>query len=725
MSQTANKIDSIEQTETETVSVLPARLPRSSEYLFNRELSLMGFFKRVLHEGFDTAQPLLERLKFLAILSSILDEYFTTHIKSLKGKRDDPNKLTADGMTAEEQLTALRERFLQMIEMQMNGLHKELLPALAEQGITIASYDSLTDVERQTLSEYFKSKIYPLLAPQAVDSSHPFPYISGDSLNLGLMVKPKVNDRVARRLYQTDKAIFMRIKIPPFVERFIPVGEDLSKFVLVEDLITSNIKMFLPEAEVCCPFRIARDADNTLVNEETKNLLETMTENLKQRRFGAVVKLEISCAMPKEMVDFLIESLKISEEDVYLINGALKVDDFMDLYKLQRPDLKSESLRVSRPAVFNGRESTFDIIKRGDVLLHHPYHAYDIVTDFIAEAVEDPDVLAIKMCVYRTGANSPIPPLLMKASANGKQVTVLIELKARFDEEPNIEWAKRLEGAGVHVIYGLIGMKTHCKTTLIMRREDGEIRRYAHIATGNYNPYTAALYTDLGLLTDDDAIGEDAAQVFNFLSSYSQTDNFRKLLVAPINLREKMLGFIKRETANARKGLPARIIAKMNRFADLQFTRALYEASQAGVEIDLIVRGICLLRPGVEGLSENIRVRNIVGQLLEHSRAYYFENGGASEMYIGSSDWMTRNLDRRIEVLTPIEDPEIKRYLKDEFLAAYLRDNVKAARLLPDGSYEKVSAASGEEEFNSQLSFQDSPPSFQNDSNVVQFEAKH
>ncbi|MDQ3132173.1 MAG: polyphosphate kinase 1, partial [Acidobacteriota bacterium] len=503
MSQTANKIDSVEQTETQTEWVLPDPLPPSPEYLFNRHLSLMEFFKRVLDEGFDEAQPLLERLKFLAILSSILDEYFTTQVRSLKGKRDEGDKLTADGMTAEEQLTALRERFLQMIEMQMNGLHRDILPALAEHGIAIVSHDSLTDAERQALSEYFRSKIYPLLAPQAVDSSHPFPYISGDSLNLGLMVKPKVNERVAQRLNQTDKAIFMRIKIPPFVKRFVPVGEGLSKFVLVEDLITSNIKMFLPEAEVCCAFRIARDADNTLVNEETKNLLETMTENLKRRRFGAVVKLEISRTMPKEMVDFLTESLEISEEDVYFINGALKVDDFMDLYKLKRPDLKSEPLFVTRPAVFDGKESTFDIIKRGDVLLHHPYHHYDIVTDFIAEAVEDPDVLAIKMCVYRTGANSPIPPLLMKASELGKQVTVLLELKARFDEEANIAWAKRLEEAGVHVIYGLIGMKTHCKTTLIMRREGEEIRRYSHIATGNYNPDTAALYTDLGLLTDD------------------------------------------------------------------------------------------------------------------------------------------------------------------------------------------------------------------------------
>lgn len=727
MIQTANKIYPAEQAGNENASVLPLHLPRSSEFLLNRELSLMEFFKRVLDEGFDGTQPLLERLKFLAILSSVLDEYFTTRVSSFKETSDDAGVLTADGMTGADQLTAIRERFLQMIEMQTDCLHKDILPALAEQGILISSLDSLTDVERQDLSEYFKSKIYPLLTPQAVDSSHPFPYISGGSLNLGLMVKPKVIERVAKKLYQTDEAIFMRIKIPSFVERFVTVGDTTEKFVLVEDLICANVKMLLPEAdaEACFPFRITRDADNSLKEMEIEDLLETMEANLNQRRFGDVVKLEISDAMPTEIAAYLTESLEISEEDVYVIKGALNISDFMALYKLERPDLKSEPLRVARPAVFKGQESTFDIIKRGDVLLHHPYHPYDVVTDFIAEAVEDPEVLAIKMCVYRTGANSPIPPLLIKASERGKQVTVLIELRARDDEEQNIEWAKRLEEAGIHVIYGLLGLKTHCKTTLIMRREGDDICRYVHIATGNYNPETAALYTDLGLLTNDKEIGEDAAEMFNFLSAYSQPDIFHKLLVSPINLRERMLGFIKRETANAKNGLPARIIAKMNRFADLEFTRALYEASQAGVEIDLIVRGICVLRPGVEGLSDNIRVRNIVGQLLEHSRVYYFENAGRPEIYLGSSDWMPRNLNRRVEVLTPIEDAELKRYLKDELLEAYLRDNVKAAGLLPDGSYEKVSAAAGEEIFNSQLSFQDRSPAFENDSNVVQFEPRH
>ena len=377
----------------------------------------------------------------------------------------------------------------------------------------------------------------------------------------------------------------------------------------------------------------------------------------------------------------------------------------MSLYKLNRPDLKDEPLFVSKPTVFNRAESTFELIKKQDILLHHPYMPYSIVTNFIKEAAEDPQVLAIKMCLYRTGANSPIPPLLIEAAERGKQVTVLVELKARFDEENNIEWAKRLERAGIHVIYGLPGLKTHCKTTLIVRREGDELRRYVHIATGNYNPETSAVYTDLGLLTDDAEIGADATKLFNFLTAYTQPENYKKLLVAPINLRGEMLSFIRRETEHARNGRFARIIAKFNRLADPEIIRALYEASNAGVKIDLIVRGVCMLRPGVAGLSENIRVRSIVGRLLEHSRVYYFANGGAEEVYIGSSDWMPRNLDRRVEVLTPIEDEGLKHYLKDKFLMTYLRDNVKAAELKADGKYEKVSPKAGEQILDSQTGF--------------------
>lgn len=720
MIQTAQKVFSIEPIVRETNSVLPAFLSRSTEFLFNRELSLIEFFKRVLGEALDNSQPLLERLKFLTILSSNLDEFFMIRISGLKEKLGEENQLSADGKTAEVQLREIRVQLLELIKTQMNCLHEEILPSLAENSIIVTSIKLLSENELEHLNNHFKENIYPLLTPQAVDPSHPFPYISGGSLNLGLIVKPKVNRRVAQRLYRTDDNIFIRIKIPSSINRFVEISPNSEKFVLVEDLIAANVRMLIPEAdtESCFLFRITRDGDIGLREEEAEDLLETMEENLKQRRFGEPVRLEISHSMPDEMVKYLTESLKISVDDIYTIHGALKLTDFMALYKLNHPELKDEPLHVAPPIEFNGQESTFDIIKKGNVLLHHPYHPYNIVTNLIAEAVEDKDVLAIKMCLYRTGADSPIPPLLMKASEAGKQVTVLIELKARFDEENNIEWAKRLEQAGVHVIYGLLGLKTHCKTTLIMRREGDEIRRYVHLATGNYNPETSAFYTDLGLLTDDRSIGEDATELFNFLTAYSEKNNFRKLLVAPINLREKMLGFIKRETAHAHKGMPARIIAKINRLADVKIIRALYEASQAGVQIDLIVRGICLLRPGVKALSENIRVRSIVGRLLEHSRVYYFENGGASEIYLGSSDWMPRNLDRRVEVVTPVEDVKLKRFLKDKFLAGYLRDNVKASQLLANGSYEKVSVKTGEEEFNSQLSFQ-------TNSNVVRFEAKH
>lgn len=704
-------------------SFLPLNLPRSSEYLFNRELSLIEFFRRVLDEGLDHTQPLLERLKFLSILSSNLDEFFMIRVSGLKEKFDTSDRLSADGMTATEQLKKIRSRLVEMIELQSASLNGEILPELAKNGVIVASYESLDEAERTSADEYFKSKIYPVLTPQAVDPSHPFPYISGGSLNIGLIVSPKVSRRVAKQLYKTDDSIFIRIKIPPSVARFVPVAtsDETFKFVLVEQLIAANVKTLIPDAEteLCQLFRITRDGDIELREEEAADLLEMMEQNLKQRRFGEPVRLEVSASMPDEMVAYLTKSLEITSDDVYLIDGPLNITEFMALYKLPKPELKDAPLRVTMPEVFAGNESTFDIIKRGDVLLHHPYNPYAIVTNFLREAVEDPDVLAIKMCLYRTGADSPIPPLLIKASESGKQVTVLIELKARFDEENNINWAKRLEEAGVHVVYGLLGLKTHCKTTLIIRQEGDELKRYVHLATGNYNPETSAFYTDLGLLTDDEAIGEDATELFNFLTAYSQKDNFRKLLVAPINLRERMVGLIKRETANAKKGVPARIIAKMNRLADVEIIRSLYEASQAGVEIDLIVRGICMLRPGVKGLSENIRVRSIVGSLLEHSRIYYFANGGGSdneEFYMGSSDWMPRNLDRRVEVLTPIYDAKIKHYLKNEFLPAYLHDNVKAAILQTDGSYERVQPGTGEEVFNSQISFQ-------TNTNVLSFEA--
>jgi polyphosphate kinase len=415
--------------------------------------------------------------------------------------------------------------------------------------------------------------------------------------------------------------------------------------------------------------------------------------------------------MPEEMRDFISASLEVGPEDVYAVEGPLAARDLMQLYKVERPDLKDEPFEPKVPAVFRRADDYFAVIRERDVLLHHPYQTYKVVTDFIDRAARDPDVVAIKICLYRTGSESPIPESLIEASARGKQVTALVELKARFDEENNIEWAKRLEETGVHVVYGVVGLKTHCKVALVVRQEGEVLRRYVHIATGNYNPVTSNFYTDLGLFTAEEAVGEDATDLFNFLTGYSRQKDYRRLLVAPSNMREKMLALISREKEHARAGRPARIIVKINRLADRAVVGALYEASQAGVQIDLIVRGICMLRPGVEGLSENIRVRSLVGRFLEHSRAYYFANGGEEEVYTGSADWMLRNFDRRVETVAPVRNESLKKYLKDVLLAAYLRDNVKARELQPDGSYQRPQMAEGEERFNSQLYFIAAPES--------------
>lgn len=685
--------------------------------LVNRDLSLIEFFRRVLEEGMDSSLPVLERLKFMAIFASNLDEFFMIRVSGLKEKLGHKFDVSPDGYTLPELLAEIKVRITEMIDLHTRCLRDEIIPELARNGIILAKYSTLSDAERKAVDRYFKIHVYPTLTPQAVDPTHPFPYISGGGLSLALFVKPRLNRRVARAMKNICEEFFVRIKIPSFVPRFVPVESSEGKYVLIEEVTAANVRLFAPEAdpEACYQFRITRDADIDLREEEAADLLQMMEENLRQRRFGDVVRLEVSSGMPDDMVRYLTDSLQITEDDVYRIDGPMNVTDAFEIAGMNRPDLKETPLKISIPEIFAAGESKFDIIKRGDVLLHHPYRPYGVITDFIREAAEDPDVLAIKMCLYRIGADSPIAPLLIKASENGKQVTALIEIKARFDEAKNIEWGKQLERAGVHVVYGILGLKTHAKTTLIVRREGEALCRYVHLATGNYNPETSTFYTDLGLLTANEKIGEDATELFNYLTVYSRRDTFNKLLVAPINLRQSMLELIKREADNAANGLPARIIGKINRLADAEIVQALYEASQAGVEIDLIVRGICTLRPGVPELSENVRVRSIVGRLLEHSRVYYFENGGKPQVYIGSSDWMPRNLDRRVEVLTPIEDENIRRFLKDEYLETYLRDNVKAREMLADGRY--VRATPDSEQVNAQLAFQES-------SNVIKFECQ-
>jgi polyphosphate kinase len=550
-----------------------------------------------------------------------------------------------------------------------------------------------------------------VLTPQAVDQGHPFPYISSLSLNLALTVEPMAEHGITRSLTGKVEPRFARIKVPALVPRLVPVDESNTKFVFLEDLIAANLESLFPRMRVkdCHAFRVTRDADVDVREEEANDLLSMMEKTLRKRRFGTAVRLEVDARMPAELRDHIAREVELDAGDVYEIEGPLNVRDLMQLYKLDRPELKDAPFRQRFPAAFAGADDYFARIRERDALLHHPYESFDAVTEFIDRAAKDPDVASIKICLYRTGQNSPIPQSLIEAATLGKQVTALVELKARFDEENNIEWAKRLEESGVHVVYGIIGLKTHCKVALVVRREGETLRRYVHLATGNYNPVTSNFYTDLGLLTADDEVGADATDLFNFLTGFSRQKEYTKLLVSPVALRDKTLALIRREAEHARAGRPARIIVKINRLADTRVIAALYEASQAGVPIDLIVRGICMLKPGVEGLSETIRVRSIVGRFLEHSRAYYFQNGGEEELYTGSADWMPRNFDRRVETIAPVSDERLKRYLKDVLLDAYLRDNVKARALGPDGRYRPVPVEEGAERFNSQLFFIDAP----------------
>jgi len=673
------------------------------ERLLNRELSLIEFFRQVLDEAFDDRNPLLERLRFLTIFSNIVDEFFMVRVSGLKEEFEQGwLHPSPDGMTAEEQLKQIRERLAPMLSEAAHAVKHHLLPALAERRIAITPYASLTDAERAKLDQYFTDHVFPVLTPLAVDPAHPFPYISGLSLNLGLMVTPD-DDPAGDKA----EARFVRLKVPPVLPGLIPVGDRETRYVFLDDLISANLASLFPAmaAGRAYAFRVTRDADIDIREDEAEDLLRALEVELRKRRFGAPVRLEVEASMPWEMVDYLTQELGLTADDVYRIDGPLNISDLLMLCELNRPDLKFRPIRAIIPDELKSREAPFDVIKRRDILLHHPYTSYSTVTSFIRTAADDPNVLAIKICLYRTGQQSDIAEALIQAAEKGKQVTALIELKARFDEEKNIRWAQRLEHAGVHVVYGLLGLKTHCKLTLVVRREGEALKRYVHIATGNYNPTASCTYTDFGLFTTDPEIGADATEFFNYLTGYSRQTNYRKLLISPVNLREQLIDLINRETEHAKAGREARIMAKLNRLADPKIIEALYAASEAGVQIDLIVRGICMLRPGVPGMSENIRVRSIVGRFLEHSRIFYFANDGEEEIYIGSADWMLRNLDRRIEVVCPVENPRLRDYLKSGVLDIYLKDNVNARELQPDGSYVRVHA-SEEELFDSQIHFE-------------------
>jgi polyphosphate kinase len=692
------------QTAAQSKSKLPDSIFYNRDFLFNRELSWLEFNRRVLAEALDEKNLLLERLKFLSIFSTNLDEFFMIRVSGLKEQIEkNVRELSPDGMSPGEQLREIRASLLPMIAEQMTALRENVFPALAKKKVVVESYEKLNAAEKAKLNDYFFRNVFPVLTPQAVDASHPFPYISNLSLNLGVVVEP-IEVKVK---HLGSESRFARIKLPGNIPRLIQINEGESRYTLLGELIRANISELFPGMRLlaCNLFRVTRDADIEIREDEAGDLLKTMEQELHRRRFRFPVRLEVEASMPDTLVANLTERIGLTANDVYKIDGFLNTPDLMQLYSLDRDDLKDKPIPMSLPNLFHQRKSIFESIREQDILLHHPYTSYNAVTDFINSAADDVDVQAIKICLYRTGKNSPIVEALVRASEQGKQVTALVELKARFDEENNIEWARRLESEGVHVIYGMHGLKTHSKVALVVRRESDELRRYVHIATGNYNPTTSRIYTDLGLLTCNRDIASDASDLFNFLTGFSQQTEYNSLLVAPVNMRQKLIALISREKANVIAGKSAKITLKVNSLTDIEMIHSLYEASQAGVKIDLIVRGICMLRPNIKGISENINIISIVGRFLEHSRVFYFENAGEPKAYIGSADLMQRNLNRRVEVIVPIQDTRLRDYIRNEILDSYLLDNTDASQLQNNGEYLRIAAKSKAGEFNSQTYF--------------------
>jgi polyphosphate kinase len=694
------------------------------QYYFNRELSWLEFNYRVLHEAFDFRTPLLERLKFMAIFSSNLDEFFMVRVAGLEQQVEaGVTKITPDGRTPTEQLEAISERSRQMIAQQDQHFEYQLRIQLASAGIHLINYVDINQEQRAYLQNFFEEHIFPVLTPLAVDTSHPFPYISNLSLNLAVVV----------RAPDTDEELFARIKVPKVLPRFVSLPEELRQpqqgeggsiwtGVPLEQVIAHNLEALFPGMTIqeCYPFRITRNSDLAVEDDEADDLLLAIEQELRRRRIGgSVVRMEIHASTPDYLRGMLMREMGLDESNVYDLEGLLGLGDLMSFMDLPRPDLKDPGWSPVVPPrlqrVNKNRygetsrnredgEDFFAVIRASDLLVHHPYHSFGAtVQHFITQAAHDPKVLAIKMTLYRVSGDSQIINSLIAAAENGKQVAVLVELRARFDEQNNIIWARKLEQAGVHVVYGVVGLKTHTKVTLVVRQEEEEqIRRYVHLGTGNYNPKTARLYTDLGILSCRPELGADLTDLFNFLTGFSRQQSYRKLLVAPVSLRDRMIALIRREIEHCQNGETGRIVAKMNSLVDSNIIATLYEASRAGVKIDLIVRGICCLRPGVEGVSENIRVTSIVGRFLEHSRIYYFHNSGEEEVYIGSADWMTRNLDRRVEAVTPVEDPDIVKELQ-EILGIMLADNRQAWELQPDGNYIQRQPENGKEQSTHQI----------------------
>ena len=667
-------------------SASPADRAEKSLYL-NRELSLLEFQRRVLEEAQDARNPLLERVKFLSILASNLDEFFMVRVAGIMQQiENDVHERGRDGRTPAAALEAIRTEVSAISADAYEFFNRTLIPALEKAGVHIADYSALTEGQRQQLEAFFLDKVYPVLTPLAFDPGRPFPHISNLSLNLAVVVRDAAGAEH-----------FARVKVPDTLPQLLPVpsaadGHATRRqvFVWLEQLIVANLPHLFPGIEIvrAHAFHVTRDAEVAIKELETDDLLETIEEAVWQRRFRDAVRLQVDADMPETMVEILASNLELDLASIYRLNGPLDLGRLRHLLNLDRPELKDKPFLPWTPPGMSAKEDDiFSAIRQEDLLLHHPFDSFQPVIDFLRKAARDPDVLAIKMTLYRLGRNSPVVDALLEAVENGKQVAVLVELKARFDEESNIEWARALESQGVHVVYGLLGLKVHSKVALVVRREGDAIRRYCHLATGNYNAFTARLYTDLGLFTCDESICADATDLFNHLTGYSRQQSFRKLLVAPINLRQRFAALIRREIDLHREYGGGHLIFKMNALEDTQMIELLYEASQAGVKVDLIVRGICCLRPGIAGLSENIRVLSVVGRFLEHSRIYYFRHNGDDTTYIGSADLMPRNLDRRVEVLTPVERPQLVQRLKSEVLAAYLRDEFNGRVMQPDGTY--------------------------------------
>lgn len=666
---------------------------------FSRELSWLEFNDRVLEEAIDERNPLLERLKFVAIYGTNLDEYFMIRVAALKQQMAaEVHKRSNDGRLPAEQRAAVSVRLRPSLERLASLLRADLLPALERSGIAIRRYRDLTAKQCAQLTKFFDERVFPVLTPLAVDQGHPFPYISNLSLSLGVEMFDDGPDGLQDH--------FARVKVPQSLSRLVPLeapaGEQ--QFVLLEDVIAHNLDALFPGMEVRASycFRVTRDADLDLQEDEADDLLLAIESELRKRRFGEPVRLEVEASMPKHVRAMLLEALELDEVDLYAIDGMLGTSDFWPLVNLERAELHDPPFTPSIPKRLVGQTDIFAAIREGDLLLHHPYESFDPVVQFLRQAAADPQVLAIKQTLYRTSGNSPIVNALVEAAENGKQVAALIELKARFDEENNILWARNLERVGAHVVYGFPGLKVHAKVILVVRDEPDGIRRYVHFGTGNYNDKTAKVYTDLSLFTCRPELGADVTHLFNRLTGFSKTTKYKKLLVAPTTLRSGFVELVERETQNALAGRPSGIVAKLNAISDARTVQSLYRASQAGVPIELLVRGMCELRPGIPGVSETIRVRSIVGRFLEHSRIFVFENGGAREVYMGSADWMGRNLDRRVETIVPVLDESLREYICNGIIDMLEADTSKTRWLRSDGSYVRRAAKDGEPPFNAQ-----------------------